>query len=309
MAPLPPPDPRSGAPPLTELALPGAAGLTLRCLVAGDGPLVVLLHGFPDAPESWRFQQPALAAAGYRVVAPALRGYGGSGRPAPVAAYAVDRLAADVAALIGAAGGRAALVAGHDWGGVVAWHLAAHHPALVERLAVLNAPHPAAFARELRRPDQMARSLYALFFQLPWLPEALLRRRDYALVRRSVARAVHRPGAFTAADWASVRTALAAPGALSAALAYYRAMGRSVGRTLLRRGRVRAVAGDPRPIVAPTLLLWGDRDPFLTTRFTTGLEPWVPRLTVRHLPDAGHWVHWDEADAVTAALLAWCAAP
>lgn len=303
------PDPTGHAAP-AELRLRAADGVTLRCLVAGEGPLVVLLHGFPDAPEScWRFQMPALAAAGYRVAAPALRGYGGSDRPPGVAPYAVDRLAADVVALLRSLGEtRAALVAGHDWGGLVTWHLGAHHPGVADRLAILDAPHPAAFARELRHPGQVARSLYALFFQLPALPEALLKRGGYALIRRAVARAVRRPGAFTDETWAAMRRAIAEPGALRAALAYYRAAGRRTARRFVRHGRLDAAAGDPTVVPVPTLLLWGDRDPFLRRRLTHGLERWVPRITVRHFPDAGHWVQWDAAAEVTDALLSWLAA-
>ncbi|HEY0972797.1 MAG TPA: alpha/beta fold hydrolase [Gemmatimonadales bacterium] len=293
-----------------ELRLAAADGVTLRCLVAGEGPLVVLLHGFPDAPEScWRHQLPALVAAGYRVAAPALRGYGGSDRPSGIAPYALDRLAADVVALVRSLGEeRAALVAGHDWGGLVTWYLGAHHPGVADRLAVLNAPHPAALARELRRPGQLLRSLYALFFQLPALPEALLSRGDYAPVRSAVQRAVRRPGAFTEADWEAMRRAIAEPGALRAALAYYRAAGRRTARQLLQRGRPDAAAGDTAVVPLPTLLLWGGRDPFQSERLTHGLERWVPRLAIRHFPDAGHWVHWDAAAEVTEVLISWLAA-
>src|SRR5579884_3024966 len=150
-------------------------GVRLHYVEAGRGPLVVLLHGFPEFWYSWRHQIPALAAAGFRVLAPDLRGYNESDKPPGVAAYGLERVAGDVAALVRHAGERRAAVVGHDWGGGIAWWLAMHRPDVVGRLAVLNAPHPAAFRRELRTPGQLLRSWYVFFFQLPALPEWLFR--------------------------------------------------------------------------------------------------------------------------------------
>ena len=277
-----------------------ANGIRLRYVEMGEGPLVVLLHGFPDFWCVWREQLPALAAAGFRAVAPDLRGYNRSDKPPGVRAYGIPLVAADVAALIGALGsGRAAAVIGHDWGGVVGWHLAAHRAELLARLVVVNAPHPAVFARELRTPRQMMRSWYAAFFQLPWLPELVLRAGDYALLLRAVRRHVRRLGAVTERDLARQREALAQPGALTAALNYYRA----AGRRLWRRGP-RALPGHA-PVLVRTLVIWGERDPFLGVRLTEGLERWVPVLRVVRLPDAGHWVQLDDPAAVNAALLEW----
>ena len=291
----------------TEREAPLGAGLHLSYREAGAGPLVLLLHGFPDFSYGWRYQIGALAAAGFRVVAPDLRGYNRSSKPRRVAAYTIPALAADVVALVAALGeSRARAIVGHDWGGVLGWHLAERHPALLERLVVLNAPHPVAFARELRTPDQLARSLYVLFFQLPWLPELVLRGRgDYAPLLRALRRMVRRPGALTDADLELHRAALAQPGALTAALNYYRALGRRVARRGLRGGLAARDARGPRPIEAPTLLLWGDRDPALGPRLTTGLAPWVPELRVRHFPEAGHWPQLDAPDAVNAEIVAW----
>ncbi len=280
-------------------------GITLRCLTAGEGPLALLLHGFPDSPMSWRRQIPTLAAAGYRVVAPWLRGYGRSSRPRGVDAYDIDQLTLDVAGLIAACGidRRATVVAGHDWGGVIGWKLALETPDLFDQLVVLNAPHPATFARELRTPSQLLRSSYAGFFQLPVIPELLLRAGDWALLRRSMRRAVLRPGGWTAADWRSQRRALSTPHALTSALDYYRAAGRRV----LRRGQ--RAPDDVARIRVRTLVLWGDRDPFLRTELLAGLEELVDDLTIRRFADAGHWVHWDRPHAVADALMAWLAPP
>ncbi len=273
--------------------------ITLRCLTAGDGPLAILLHGFPDSAESWRRQIPILAAAGYRVVAPWLRGYGQSSRPRGVEAYDIDELVNDVVGLVEQSDdARAALLVGHDWGGVIAWKFAIDHPALVEQLVILNAPHPATFARALRTPDQLARSSYILFFQLPRLPELMLRAGNWALLRRTMRRMVHRPGAWTRTDWLAQRRALGAPGALTAALNYYRAAGR-------RAQRGRTSVPDAARVRVRTLVLWGDLDPALPATLLDDLGRWVRQLTVRRFAAAGHWVHWDRPNAVADALLAW----
>jgi pimeloyl-ACP methyl ester carboxylesterase len=264
-----------------------ANGIDIHYVEAGHGPLVVLLHGFPEFWYGWRRQIPALAEAGFRVVAPDLRGYNRSERPSGIAAYRMDALVEDVVAVIGSMGGQAVLV-GHDWGGVIAWYTAMHHPASVRRLVILNAPHPAAYARELRRlSSQWWRSAYAGFFQLPRLPEKLWRARDFALLRR-----VLRGG--PADDEEDIRRyveAFAAPGALSAALHYYRAA--------LRCPRPRV-----RPIDLPTLILWGERDRYLSSALTRGLEPWVRDLTVERLPRATHWLHHEEPDTVNTRIAA-----
>ena len=161
------------------------AGVRLHHVSAGRGPLVLLLHGFPDFWYGWRRQLPALAAAGFRAVAPDLRGYNLSERPARVADYRIERLADDVAALVRALGADRAHVVGHDWGGLIAWQLAMRHPQVVDRLAILNAPHPARFRRLLLDPRQGLRSWYVAFFQLPWLPERVLGANGRRALRRT----------------------------------------------------------------------------------------------------------------------------
>ncbi len=225
-------------------------GVRLHYVEAGRGPLVVLLHGFPEFWYSWRRQIPALTEAGFRVVAPDLRGYNQSEKPRGVPAYRAGVVAGDVAALIQHAGESSAAVVGHDWGGSVAWQVAIRHPDRVERLAVLAAPHPIAFRQGLRRPSQVLRSWYAFFFQLPWLPEATFRRRSFAgLVRAFRQDPVH-PDAFTDVDIAEYQRALSQPGALTAAINYYRAA--------LRSGRSDETG--LRPVDVRTLVIWGDRD-------------------------------------------------
>ena len=275
-------------------------GATLHYVEAGAGPLVLLLHGFPDSPHSWRFQLPALATAGHRVVAPFLRGYGPSSRPGDVASYRLDALTDDAAGLVAALGAStAAAVVGHDWGGSIAWRLAAREPQLVERLVVVNSPHPRTLLRALRSPRQQRRSWYMLFFQLPWIPERLLGANRLETVRRAVAAEVRRQGAFTDADWAWQRAALEPPGALRAAIDYYRAAARG-----MLAGR-RDARGGGGVVSVPTLVLWGDRDRFLLPELAARQGACATRVTVRRFPSAGHWVHWDAAEEVTAALLAW----
>lgn len=264
-------------------------GVRLHYVEAGEGPLVILLHGFPEFWYEWRFQIPALAAAGFRVIAPDLRGYNLSDKPRGVGSYRVDALVEDVAALIRHVGVERAHVVGHDWGGVIAWYLPMLHPELVERLAVLNAPHPAAFRRELRRPDQLFRSSYVAFFQFPWAPEAAFRANDFALLEHVFRTEPARPGAYTDEDVRLYKEAMARPGALTASLNYYRAA-------------VRHSPPRVRRIDAPTLLIWGERDPHLVVRLTEGVERWVPDLRVERIPEASHWVAVDEPERVNRLL-------
>jgi pimeloyl-ACP methyl ester carboxylesterase len=271
-----------------------ANGVRLHYVEAGTGPLVLLLHGFPECWYTWRRQLATLAAAGYRAVAPDLRGYNLSERPPGVESYTVAALAADVHALVGALGERSAVVVGHDWGGVVAWRLATVHGGVVRALVVVNAPHPERFARALRTARQAVRSWYVAFFQLPWLPEAALRRANFAALERIWRRQPVRPGAYSDADILALKAAIARPGALAAALAYYRAAGRRARRPLLTGSRT---------ISAPTLLIWGEQDAALGVELTEGLERWVPDLRVERLPEASHWVMADAPERLDALLL------
>jgi epoxide hydrolase 4 len=269
-------------------------GVRLHYVEAGAGPLVLLLHGFPEFWYSWRRQLPALAAAGFRALAPDLRGYNLSDKPRGVPAYRLRALMDDVAGLIRHSGADRAVVVGHDWGGVLAWHLPHYHPDLVDRLIVLNAPHPAAYRRELRHGRQALKSWYVLFFQVPGLPEQLFSFGDYALVGRVLRRQPVHPGAFTAEDVRRYKHALSRPGALTAALNYYRAA---------LRHDFRAAARTARPIPTPTLLLWGEQDPYLSPRLTEGLGPWVPNLRVVRIPDASHWLQNDVPERVNRLMI------
>lgn len=268
-------------------------GVRLHYVEAGVGPLVVLLHGFPEYWYSWHRQIGPLAEAGFHVLAPDLRGYNLSDKPRGVNAYRVEALTADVAGLIRHSGEPSAIVVGHDWGGVLAWLLPLHYPEMVQKRVILNAPHPAVFRRELHRNfDQLRRSWYIFFFQLPLLPESLMRAGDFALLRRMLTRQPVRPGAFGADDLARYRQALAQPGALTAAINWYRAAFRRPPRP-----------DEDVPCAAPTLVIWGERDAFLGPRLTDGLERWAPNLRVERIPDASHWVQNDAPERVNELIL------
>lgn len=273
-----------------------ANGQRFHALAAGPahGPLVVLLHGFPETSHGWRRQMGPLAAAGWRVVAPDQRGIGLSSKPAGIASYRVHVLATDIVAIVRALGHARAQVVGHDWGGAVAWTLAMRHADVVERVAILDAPHPAAFAERLRRhPSQMLRSWYMAFFQLPWLPEAVLRAGHFDRLARALV-ATSRPGTFTPADLDVYRAAWAQPGALTGMLNWYRA--------LRLGGGAGATRGDGR-IAVPVRILWGDRDQALEPALADASLAWCDAGEVFHFPDATHWLQHEEPAAVTARLL------
>lgn len=274
-------------------------GVRLHYVEAGSGPLVVLLHGFPEYWYTWRYQIPALVAAGYRVVAPDLRGYAHSSKPEPVGAYAVDHVADDVARLIAECGEQRAVVIGHDWGGATAWRLAMRHPEVIERLVILNMPHPVVFARALRTPQQLLRSWYIFFFQLPWLPEALLASHDYAVMRQLFENDPVRPGAYSPEDVDRMVKAMAMPGAATAAINYYRAAVQHPGRVL----------ADRRPIEAPVLLIWGMQDRHLGPELAELDWRWVPNGRVEKIQEAGHFVQADAPDRVNELVLEFIGQP
>lgn len=261
-------------------------GIHMHYVEAGSGPLVVLLHGFPEFWYSWRHQLNALATS-YHVVAPDLRGYNETEAAGP---YDTDTLQGDVLALIQHLGTGRAHIVGHDWGGAIAWLLAIRHPDAVQSLAVCNLPHPALFQEAVRRPRQALRSWYMGFFQLPWLPERLIAADCYHRLARGMIRQT-RAGTFTRDD-------------VKAFLAAWRSQGLGGGinwyRGLLRTPRR---LPDPVPLIlAPTLLVWGERDPFLGKELTHGTENYVHQLTIEYLPDAGHWVQQEEPARVNMLL-------
>jgi len=262
----------------------------LHYVEAGEGPLILLLHGFPEFWYGWRLQIKPLAAAGYRVVAPDLRGYNLSSKPDGIAAYDTGPLVADIHGLIQERGADSALLVGHDWGGTVAWATAMNHPEVVQRLAILNAAHPRRLREGLHHPGQLRRSWYFFFFDLPGLPESVVHANRWHFFRHFLDDA--RP-LYTAEEMDRYVEAWSQPGAATGMINYYRAS-------------VRQKNPDTqlRPISAPTLVIWGQRDSYLDEDLAEPDHDDVPGLDrVERLPDASHWVHHDEAERVTQLLI------
>jgi pimeloyl-ACP methyl ester carboxylesterase len=251
-------------------------------------PLVVLLHGFPECWYEWRSIMPRLVER-FHVVALDMRGFNWSERPRGVESYTIDKVAADVAALIPALGHQKAHVVGHDWGGAVAWHFGAVHSDRLDKLVVLNAPHPATLQRELRRGKQLLRSLYVFYFQIPLLSEATV----LLLLRASLRGTAFVPGAFSDQALDVYQNAISQPGAATAMLNYYRAAVRAVSRLSRMDYTVRR----------PTLVLWGMKDFALIPELLDGLDQWVPDLHIERVEKCGHWVPEEKPHFVSESLL------
>lgn len=267
-------------------------GLDVRVAGPDDGPPVLLLHGFPEFWYGWHRQVAPLAAAGCRVLVPDQRGYGTSDKPRGVAPYGLDRLAADAATVARRGAGRAVHLVGHDWGGLVAWWTAVAHPDCVASLTILNAPHPQAFRRYLAgHPSQRRRSRYIAFFQLPWLPEAVLGAGDCRRLRETLVR-TSRPGTFTEADLARYVEAWQQPGALTGMLNWYRG---------LRRARP-AERREARVHVR-TRILWGTRDRFLEAGLADASLQLCDRGDTRLFEGASHWLQHERPGEIVAEIL------
>lgn len=281
-----------------ELMKPGwrdrcvtANGVALHVVEAGpeEGRAVILLHGFPEFWWAWREQIQPLADAGFRVIVPDLRGYNLSEAAPGVAAYTLDRLAGDVVALATALAIERFDLVGHDWGGIVAWHVAARHADRVSRLVIMAAPHPDIGLREaLADAAQAARSSYVLFFQLPWLPEAMLGAFDFAMLRRKL-RASANAGVFDPATLDYYVAAWKRPGRLTAMLNYYRALP-------LRNARSGRIA-------TPTAILWGEYDSFLGQHLARASQTYCDDAAIDVIAGTTHWLHHEQPDRVTALIL------
>jgi pimeloyl-ACP methyl ester carboxylesterase len=271
-----------------------ANGLSFAIDEAGQGDTVaLLLHGFPEARQSWSGQLSALAALGWRVAAPDLRGYGETERPVGKADYGIEHLVEDVDALFEALGARHRILIGHDWGGVIAWQTALRGRLHLDGLVILNAPHPLVFERELRRGwRQRLKSWYVLFFQLPWLPEKALTAGRGRAIKRALKG--HSPD-FPDDLLRLYRRNITQPGAATAMVNYYRANMTRLAAGLEGRGA----------ITVPTLLIWGEDDQALDIALTEGNAEYVRDLTVKRLPGVSHWVQQDASDQVNALVMAW----
>ena len=264
-------------------------GIRLHVVQAGpkSGIPIILLHGFPEFYYGWRKQIPALVEAGCRVIVPDQRGYNLSDKPKGVRAYGVYTLVEDILGLINALEYEKVNLIGHDWGAVVAWVLANKYPERLQKLGIMNVPHPAVMRRFLLRDfEQMRRSLYVYFFQLPWLPEAGFRAMDWRGAERAL-RNTSKPGSFTEEDIKKYKEAWSQPGAMTAMLNWYRAVIRYMP----------ALPEDPR-IKVPTLMMWGLQDFALSHRMARPSMDYVDEGNLILFPEATHWVHLDAADEV-----------
>lgn len=274
--------------------------MSLHYAAAGepDAPLAVLLHGFPEFWYGWRELLPRLGADRL-AVAPDQRGYGESDRPAAVDAYRLEALVGDVLGLADHLGKERFAVVGHDWGGVVAWALAMARPDRIERLVVVNAPHPAIFARERREnPDQQAASGYIDLLVSP-MAEAALAADDFTRLFDGL-RTEAGETWLDADDRAAYREAWSRPGALTGMLNWYRAAEPSSS----------GAGGFPTaPVEVPTLVVWGERDRFLLPGNLDGLEARVEDLEIVRIPDAGHWVVHERPERVGDLVEAFLAGP
>ncbi len=267
-----------------------ANGLVFEVLTCGAGPtLALFLHGFPEPNLSWREQMFTLAEMGFRVWAPNQRGYGRTTRPADMKSYAIELLMADVAALIDASGATRVVLLGHDWGAIVAWCFATRRLRPLDRLVIINVPHPVCFHRSLKRPGQMLRSWYTAAFQISILPERFLARNGARAIGESMVRSSTAPDQFPQDLIAATCANAAQPGALKAMIDWYRAF--------LRGGGMRRQLQLGFPVIeTPTLMLWGEADQFLAKYTTDGTHEFVRNLTLHFFPGVSHWVQQDATE-------------
>lgn len=269
-----------------------ANSLNFHLILAGDSNQspVMFLHGFPEFSYSWRKQVPTITNAGYYAIAPDLRGYHLTEKPRNFWNYHLSCLMKDVVELGKALVKGPVTIVGHDWGGLIAWYLAMYYPSFVSKLIVLNSPHPAIFFRK-QNLRQLKRSWYILFFQIPWLPEYLIVRNAKTIVEWMCKTAV-RKEAFTETDLQIYAHAIKQPGAMSAAINYYRAL-----MYLGWRLRIQSIK-------APTLLIWAKNDVALGIELTNDTNRYVKNLEIAYIEDCGHWVQQEAANQVNDLILA-----
>lgn len=264
-------------------------GVSLHTALAGpeEGPLVVLLHGFPEFWYEWRHLIGPLAARGYRVAAPDQRGYNQSGKPLEIEAYALDELRNDVTELIKAMGREKAVIIGHDWGGAVGWYTAASRPEYVEKFIAINIPHlPAMPASMKKDPTQLLRSSYMLFFQLPRLPEKLLAYNDFEEFANGLVK-TSRPGSFTEEDLERYKEAWSQPNAVTTMINWYRAM---------RKGPKDIV--ESSHVTPPVRIIWGVGDAFLSKASARTSLEYCRSGELIFVSDATHWVVHEQPEIV-----------
>jgi pimeloyl-ACP methyl ester carboxylesterase len=268
-------------------------GITMEVQAMGpaEGRPVILLHGFPEFWYSWRHQMPALAEAGFRVYAPDQRGYNRTSKQGP---YDGATLTQDIVALQDALGITHSDIVGHDWGAVVAWNFAAHHPERTRRLIILNGPHPEAYQDAMRKGlRQLRKSWYIFLFQIPRLPEKLISANDFGIVRKVFGALPKRY--MTEADIRHYIDAMSQPGALTAMINWYRAIPGQL--------RKRTHPAPTANMETPTCVIWGERDEALDKICNDTLARYVKHLELHYLPNSTHWVQLDDPEGVNRLML------
>lgn len=269
-------------------------GIRLHVVTAGDpqGKPVLLLHGFPEFWYGWRNQIPALVVAGYQVIVPDQRGYNLSDKPRGVQSYQTEKLVQDVVGLLDHYRIEKVNLAGHDWGAAVAWGVATSFPDRIERLAILNVPHPAIMLATLRRSfRQILKSWYIGFFQIPGLADWALRINHCAAAGRLLVSS-GKPGTFTTADLVEYKIAWTQPGAITAMLNWYRAIFRE-----------RPVRKTDLCVHVPVLILWGKLDIALSAEMAQRSIALCDDGRLVYFDNSSHWVQHDEADEVNRQLV------
>jgi pimeloyl-ACP methyl ester carboxylesterase len=269
------------------------ADINLHAIRAGpaDGPVVILLHGFPEFWYGWRRQMEALAAAGFQVLVPDQRGYNLSSKPRSVASYGIAELVSDVIAIADQLGAQRVFLAGHDWGAAVAWGTAMLHPGRIAKLAIVNVPHPVVLRRYLKTSlRQLSKSWYMFAMQIPWLPEAIFSWGKFKFGERALVNS-SRPGTFTAVDLVQYRAAWSQPGALTAMMNWYRAAFRFPTRFA------------DRTVHVPTRILWGAGDAFLSLEMAQDSLRYCDNAELFTFVDATHWLQHEEPERISEHLI------
>jgi pimeloyl-ACP methyl ester carboxylesterase len=261
-------------------------GIKLHYVTQGEGPLMLMLHGFPEFWYSWRHQIPEFARD-HKVVALDLRGYNDSEKPEAKSAYVMAEFIKDIKGVIEGLGYDRCVLVGHDWGGAIAWSFAYAYPALLDRLIVLNLPHPAKFAEGLRTPQQLLRSAYIFFFQIPVLPELLIQLNDFQALEAAFKGMAVDKTTFSNDDIEAYKNAFAKRDALTATLNYY--------RNMFAQG---LTTSDWGILTVPTLLIWGEADAALGKELTYGTEKYVQDFRIRYIPNCSHWVQQEQPQLV-----------
>ncbi len=264
-------------------------GVRLHYVTQGEGPLMLMLHGFPEFWYSWRHQIPEFAKD-YKVVALDLRGYNDSDKPKDVSAYQVRELIQDVKGVIAELGYEDCVLVGHDWGGAIAWCFAYAYPNFVQKLIVMNIPHPAKFGSGLWTFEQLQKSWYIFLFQLPLLPELFLQSDDYRGIASAFIDSAIDKSAFTEADLEVYKDAAAKRGALTAMINYYR----NIFPGLLNQEQQQQWD----LLEVPTLMIWGEEDIALGRELTYGTEEYVKEFEICYIPNCSHWVQQEKPELV-----------